>query len=54
MIATMDERRGASGTGTRPRSISRLLELPLLVVAAIVLSLAVRSNVAQAFYIPSG
>ena len=36
------------------RSISRLVELPILLVAAVALSLVVRANVAQAFYIPSG
>jgi len=34
--------------------ISRWVELPLLLVAALGLSLLVRANVAQAFYIPSG
>ena len=34
--------------------ISRWVELPLLVIAALALSLLVRANVAQAFYIPSG
>jgi signal peptidase I len=36
------------------RHISRWVELPLLLVAALGLSLLVRANVAQAFYIPSG
>ena len=36
------------------RSIPRSVELPVLVVVAIALSLLVRANVAQAFYIPSG
>ena len=45
-------------TGTqgqrRQVHISRWIELPLLLVAALALSLLVRANVAQAFYIPSG
>jgi signal peptidase I len=36
------------------RGISRVVELPLLVVAALAISLIARANVAQAFYIPSG
>jgi signal peptidase I len=36
------------------RGVGRLVELPLLLLAALALSLAVRANVAQAFYIPSG
>ena len=36
------------------RHISRWVELPLLLLAALVLSLVMRANVAQAFYIPSG
>ena len=36
------------------RSISRWIELPLLLFAALALSLVVRANLAQAFYIPSG
>jgi signal peptidase I len=41
--------------GDDPRhGISRWIELPLLLLAALVLSLVVRANVAQAFYIPSG
>jgi signal peptidase I len=37
----------------KPR-IPRIVELPLLLIAALALSLVVRANVAQAFYIPSG
>jgi len=37
----------------KPR-IPRIVELPLLLLAALALSLVVRANVAQAFYIPSG
>ncbi len=36
------------------RGISRVVELPLLLVAALAISLVARANVAQAFYIPSG
>jgi signal peptidase I len=38
----------------RSRGVSRLVELPLLVLAAFALSLVVRANVGQAFHIPSG
>jgi signal peptidase I len=39
---------------SEPRHVSRWVELPLLLVAALALSLLMRANVAQAFYIPSG
>ena len=39
---------------TRSRSLSRLVELPLLLLAAVALSLLVRANLGQAFHIPSG
>jgi signal peptidase I len=38
----------------RQRRVGRLVELGILLVVALVLSLVVRANVAQAFYIPSG
>ena len=51
-------RDGGHGGGGSPRSArrraARLVELPLLLVAALLLSLVFRANVAQAFYIPSG
>ncbi|MFL6205774.1 MAG: signal peptidase I [Acidimicrobiales bacterium] len=44
---------GEEAERDRPR-IPRAVELPLLLVVALALSLVVRANVAQAFYIPSG
>jgi signal peptidase I len=38
----------------RQRRVGRLVELGILLVVALALSLVVRANVAQAFYIPSG
>ena len=45
--------RGHGAGAVKPRHLSRVVEIPLLLLAALVLSLLVRSNVAQAFYIPS-
>jgi signal peptidase I len=39
---------------SRSRRVRRVVELPLLLLAALALSLVVRANAAQAFYIPSG
>ncbi len=45
--------RGASGTPIAHRRLKALLELPLLVVAALLITLLVKAFLAQAFFIPS-
>ena len=53
MIGHVEEQPSARA-GEGSFHLSRAVELALLIVAAIALSLLVRANVAQAFYIPSG
>jgi signal peptidase I len=53
-LVTGTDGRGKHASTRSSTRVSRWVELPLLLVAAVVLSLVVRANVAQAFYIPSG
>jgi signal peptidase I len=45
--------RGSGGQGSRRKSMSWWLELPILVVMALVLALLIKTFVVQAFFIPS-
>lgn len=49
----MERQQREAAAPARPRRLSALAELPLLLVAALVITLVMKALVAQAFYIPS-